>query len=491
MSGTGWWGGFEVMLAPFLMCLVLTGIHGYLGIHVLSRKVIFVDLALAQIAALGSTFAFILGYDAAHHGEDATVVYWFSLIFTLLGAAIFAITRMRNERVPQEAFIGIIYASASALAILIVSKAPGEGEHIKQMLVGNILLVETSTIWKTAGIYSAIGLFHYLFRRQFFLISLDPERAAREGYRIRLWDFLFYSSFGVVITSSVAVAGVLLVFTFLVVPAACAVLLAGGVRARIFLAWGIGLITSLAGILLSYTADLPTGPSVVGTFAGVLVLLGIAIYFARAPSPPRALVKIGVSALLILALLGGLCSLRKQQVPSHEHTGEFKEYLAALDDPDENRKIEAIHHLMETGDPHALEKFLEILPATPCESLVLEHLIGGIERFQSPQAAAALLEATGLPDLDPLLKVRAARAVLCLRDPRGLGILVSVLADEEQPLFCREEAFRDLQEATGGDFGYRPEGEEEENREAIERWKAWWEEGKDSIRWRENLKKFQ
>ncbi len=491
MIGGGWWGGLVMMLAPFVMCLVLTGIHGYLGIHILSRKVIFVDLALAQIAALGTTFAFVLGYDAAHHGEDAPVVYWFSLGFTLLGAAVFAITRMRNERVPQEAFIGIIYASASAIAILMLSKAPGEGEHIKQMLVGNILLVRWTTIWKTAGIYAAIGFFHYLFRRQFFLISLEPERAEREGYRVRWWDFLFYASFGVVITSSVAVAGVLLVFTYLVVPAACAVLLSEGIRARIILAWGIGLVTSLAGILLSYVADLPTGPAVVGAFTVMLVLLGTGIYVVRSPAPLRALIQTVISALLVFVFLVGLSSLRKGEVPTHEHAGDFEEYMAALDDPDENRQIEAIHHLMDTGDPHALEKFLEMLPATPCESPVFEHLIGGLERLGDAKATDSLLQISERPDLDSLLKVRAASAVLCLRDHRGLGVLISILTDREEPLFSREEAFRSLRQYTGRDFGYLPGREDEENRNAIQKWETWWEGGKNWIYWRENLKRFQ
>src|SRR5262245_3829208 len=150
------------MLPPLAMCLVLTGIHGYLGIHVLSRKVIFVDLALAQIAALGSTVAVLLGYNP-ETAADAQTVYFFSLGFTFVGAAVFALTRMRHEKVPQEAFIGIVYATASALALLLLARSPGESEHIKQMLVGNVLLVTWPTIAKTASIYAAIGAFHWTF----------------------------------------------------------------------------------------------------------------------------------------------------------------------------------------------------------------------------------------------------------------------------------------------------------------------------------------
>jgi zinc/manganese transport system permease protein len=197
------------MLPPLAMCLVLTGIHGYLGIHVLSRKVIFVDLALAQIAALGSTYAFLLGYDPR---TDSGTVYLFSLGFTFIGAAVFSLTRMRHDKVPQEAFIGIVYATASATSLLLLAKASGEAEHIKEMLVGNILLVTWPTIIKTAIIYAVIGAFHWIFRKPFFEISADPEAALARGRRVRLWDFFFYASFGLVITSSVAVAGVLLVF---------------------------------------------------------------------------------------------------------------------------------------------------------------------------------------------------------------------------------------------------------------------------------------
>jgi zinc/manganese transport system permease protein len=488
----GTWADVAAMLAPFVMCLVLTGIHGYLGIHVLGRKVIFVDLALAQIAALGTTFAYVLGYDAAHDPADAPAVYWFSLGFAVVGAAVFAITRMRRERVPQEAFIGIVYASASAIAILILAKAPGEGEHIKQMLVGNILLVSWTAILKTAGIYAAIGLFHYLFRKHFFMISLDPERAEREGLAIRWWDFLFYASFGVVITSSVAIAGVLLVFTYLVVPAACAVLLAEGVRARILLAWAMGSVASFAGITLSYKADLPTGPAVVGTFAAALVLLGITLYILRAPSRGRAGIRVAAGAALAVALLGGLFALRKHEAGGvHEHRGGIEVALKELDDPDESHQIEAIHHLEDARDPHALEKFIHMARVAPPESPVLEHLIEALARSANPLAVDALLDVAGKKDLDPDLLIKTGTAILDLHDPRGIPVLIAVLAAPDAPEFHRAEALRVLQRFTGRDAGLAGAKDEAARRAALERWRAWWEGGKEKIRWRENLKKFQ
>ena len=197
------------MLVPFLACLVLSINHVYLGIHVIARKVIFVDLALAQIAALGATYALILGYDP---NAEPLQVSLFSLAFTFVGAGAFAIARMRREKVPQEAFIGIIYAVASAAAVLILSKSASGGEELKHMLVGDVLLVSLPTVTEMAILYGAIGIFHVIFRKKFLAISLNPEGAESAGLNVRLWDVLFYMSFGVVIVKSVAIVGVLLVF---------------------------------------------------------------------------------------------------------------------------------------------------------------------------------------------------------------------------------------------------------------------------------------
>src|SRR3990172_2392800 len=305
------------MLRPLIICLVVTGILGYLGLHVLSRKVFFVALARAQIAALGAPCASLLGYDT-RQPEDELLVYFFSLGFTLLGAAVFAITRMRHEKVPQEAFIGITYASASAIAILMVAKSTGEGEHLKQMLVGNVLLVTWSQIAKTASVFAVIGAFHWFFRRQFLSISLDAEAAAQQGLNIRLWDFLFYVSFGVVITSTVAIAGVLLVFSYLVVPAVIAVMFAETIGTPIFLAWIAGTLVSLAGMFLSYYGDLPTGPAVVACFAGLLLASGVAHGVRGARSKVVALAKIAAGVVLTAGLVQGSLALRKAS-GNHAH----------------------------------------------------------------------------------------------------------------------------------------------------------------------------
>src|SRR5215470_15268419 len=259
------------LLWPFMASLILTGIHAYLGVHVVERGVIFVDLALAQIAALGATVAILIGMDP--HGQGA---YWLSLAFTFVGAAVFAFARTRRGHIPQEAFIGIAYAVASAAAILAMSKATGETEHLKDMLVGNILAVSRHDVIKTAILYGVIGLFHYIFRRRFLLISTDHERAEAEGMSIRFWDFLFYASFGFVVTSSVAIAGVLLVFCYLIVPSVGAMLFADRVGTRLAIGWTMGTLVSALGCWVSWKLDYPTGATIVCIFGGVLVCMAIA-----------------------------------------------------------------------------------------------------------------------------------------------------------------------------------------------------------------------
>src|SRR6516162_11071659 len=262
---------FAFLLAPFVASLILTGIHAYLGVHVVERGVIFVDLSLAQIAALGTTIAVLYGLDP--HGR---YTYFVSLLFTFIGAAVFSMIRGQKARIPQEAVIGICYAVASAAAILAMSKSVQETEHLKEMLVGNILTVSWFEVKKTAALYGAIGLFHYIFRRKFLLISLDPEAAEARGISTRFWDFLFYASFGFVVTSSVAIAGVLLVFCYLIVPSVGAMLFADRIGPRLAIGWTMGTLVSALGCYFSVVFDTPTGATIVCTFGAVLVCMAIA-----------------------------------------------------------------------------------------------------------------------------------------------------------------------------------------------------------------------
>ena len=278
--------GFQLMLPPFVACMLLVAMLSYLGLHVIAREVIFVDLSLAQIAALGSLS--VLLFNVPH---NSPLRYLGALVATALGAVLFAITRTSDQgRVPQEAFIGIVYVVASGAAILVANSLAGGGEEIEKALVGSILWVTWPTIGKLALGFAALGALQYALRHKFLTISFHPEDAQRAGWKIRWWDFWFYMSFGVVITLAVPVGGVLMVFSFLVVPAVIAFLFTRNMRRLTFIAWGSGALASFLGLWLSYKQDLPTGPLIVCMYgvllaaAGLLRKLGVG--GARAPAAP-------------------------------------------------------------------------------------------------------------------------------------------------------------------------------------------------------------
>jgi zinc/manganese transport system permease protein len=264
------WTLVSFLAAPIAASLIIAGIHAYLGLHVVERGVIFVDLSLAQIASLGAAIAVWYGVDA-----HSPAVYWWSLGFTLIGAAIFAMIKGQEARIPQEAIIGISYAVASAAVIITMSKASGEAEHLRDMLVGNILSVQWPEVYLTAGIYAAIALFHWIFRKKFLEISQDHDGAVKRGVPVRFWDFLFYASFGLVVTRSVAIAGVLLVFCYLIVPSVGAMLWARKIGSRLAIGWIMGLFVSALGMYFSVRFDLPTGATIVCTFGLILIVMAL------------------------------------------------------------------------------------------------------------------------------------------------------------------------------------------------------------------------
>ena len=312
----------EFLWAPLLACLILTAIHVYLGLHVLARGVIFVDLALAQVAALGVTVAFLAG-----HPIQSEAAYWYALVFTLGGAALFAASRTQRMTVPQEAVIGIVYAVSAAAAVLVVDRAPQGGDRIRQILVGSILTVTPGEVGTLAQLNAPIGLLHWLVRRPLLDISFDPEGAgARRA--VRAWDFVFYASFGVVVTSSVRLAGVLLVFASLVVPATAAAALAGSARGRLVIGWALGVVVSLGGLGASWVWDLPTGATVVVAFGVVAAIVGVALAVrARIREArrrgPEALRGVAVVACALVGLAGFALAL----APRMDHW--WLEWLAA------------------------------------------------------------------------------------------------------------------------------------------------------------------
>lgn len=267
----------ELLLWPFLAGLVLTGIHAYFGLHVLARGIVFVDLSLAQVAALGITVSILAG-----HSVQSEAAYWYALSFAIGGAILFALARRYEHAVQQEAVIGVVYAVCTALGVLALDRAPQGAEHIKQILIGSILTVELEDVTKLAAIYAAIGAIHWFLRKPLLNASfqsgkdVDSENRPR---RVLLWDVVFYGSFALVVTSSVRIAGVLLVFSYLIVPAAIASLFAKSVIERLLIAWAIGVVITAGGLGLSWNWELPTGPAIVATFGAVaaLIALGFAL----------------------------------------------------------------------------------------------------------------------------------------------------------------------------------------------------------------------
>lgn len=262
---------WQVMKWPLAACLVLPPLLVYLGLHVVKREVIFVDLALAQVATLGTCVALILGY----HFDDR-LTFWISLGVTFLGAALFSSIRTRERgRVPQEAIIGITFVVAAAGVILLLSRVAGGKEELEHLLTGDILNVTPGDVGQRAATFAVLGAFYAAFHSRFAMISNDPEGAFASGLKVRLWDFLFYAAFAVIVVSFVRVAGVLLTFAYLIVPAVCAVMLADQWSARLAIGASLASLASLVGLYASYRLDLPTGAAIVCACGLILVIVGV------------------------------------------------------------------------------------------------------------------------------------------------------------------------------------------------------------------------
>jgi zinc/manganese transport system permease protein len=401
-------GILSIMVPAFVECLVLVGIHSYLGLHVIKRRVIFVDLALAQIAALGATVGFLFGMD-----PSSTAAFLFSMAFTFLGAAVFALSRLRNDRVPQEAVIGLVYALAAAVAILVIDKSPTGAEHIKDLLTGTILWVKWPEIIVSAVAYSLVGLVHYLLRHKFIRITEDPEGAFRDGMWVRLWDFLFYLSFGFVITFSVRTAGVLLVFVFLVAPAISAVLITDRWRSQLLIGWGLGTLVTVVALWLSYLLDVPSGPTVVAFYGVVLLLLALVVRVVRAGQRGHALGQLGVGLAITSVVVVGLWGAGKGLGASR------------LAHDDSHQASSSFHHEPE-GEPGEVDP-------EPRLSRLREQVRSGAVGWK--------------------------RA------------LVDAVLDRELPLLYKQEALGLLRQKAGSDFGYDPEAADSSG--PAQRMRAW------------------
>jgi zinc/manganese transport system permease protein len=429
----------DIMLPAFAECLVLVGIHSYLGIHVIKRKVIFVDLALAQIAALGTTFAFLFGID-----PTSTGAYWFSLCFTILGAAIFSLSRIRHEKVPQEAVIGLVYALAAALAILVVDRAPHGAEHIKEIMTGSILWVKWETIIIAAIVYALVGVFHFIFREKFILISNQPEIAYQKGINVRLWDFMFYVSFGIVITHSVSTAGVLLVFVFLVVPAIATIMLTDKLWLQLVLGWSMGTFVSIVGLYISYIADLPSGPAVVSTYGVVLLVTTLLLYIFRAQKKRKALLNVGLGVAIFFVVVSLFWFMGQGFAPAAHHENEVT------------------GHQHAHGEDHnfALDQFNQITNEQLHQLLTVERSVENLlEMYHHVQ--------------NPFQRFEIADKIFSLNQKIGSKILIEHLEEGDIP-FLKQKALEHLMSISKKNFGYDALESGEANRMATQKWRKWW-----------------
>lgn len=401
----------SIMVPAFVQCLVLVGIHAYLGLHVIKRKVIFVDLALAQIAALGATVGFLFGMD-----PTSNAAFIFSLLFTFAGAAIFSLSRLRNDRVPQEAVIGLVYALAAAVTILVIDKSPHGAEHIKDLLTGTILWVKWHEVLISALAYSLVGLFHFILRQRFIRISEDPEKAFESGMWVRMWDFLFYVSFGFVITISVHTAGVLLVFVFLVAPAITAVLLADRWSYQLLIGWVMGAFVTGIALYLSYVFDLPSGPTVVALYGVVLLLVFMAVSVLHASHRGLALRRLALAVALTLVGLTGMWGLGTVLGSSS---------LAV----DHGRRQPVTEQEQQApGDGRPAEVGL----------------------------SAGGADAIGAQAADPEARLARLKSRVATRSAGWSADLVEAVLDANLPLLYRDEALEILRSVAGDSFSYDP-----------------------------------
>jgi zinc/manganese transport system permease protein len=448
-------GIFDIMLPAFCECLVLVGIHSYLGLHVIRRKVIFVDLALAQVAALGTTVGFLFGMS-----PDSIAAILYSILFTFIAAGVFSLARLKNDRVPQEAVIGLVYAISAAIVILVIDRAPHGAEHIKEVMTGALLWVRWSDIALAAVIYSAVGLVHYLLAGRFLLISRDPEEAYRRGYRVRLWDFLFYLTFGVVISISVRTAGVLLVFVFLVVPAITATLVTDRLLWQLLIGWAMGVVVTVLGLGLSYAADLPSGPTVVAFYGAMLVVAAVALYLGRRRTLAafaRVAAGVGVAvAAVALVIFGGQALGRSPLARSP----------TAQDGSGPHAEVEPRDAGHDGGarDPAGVVEALGRADEAEQARIVSSLGAGGRELLARGFDAA--------PDDD--LRLTVARHLARAHGPAaGAPLLLRLLRESELP-YVRSEAAAALGALAGRDFeGYDPEAGPEANRAAIDSMERW------------------
>jgi zinc/manganese transport system permease protein len=499
-----WW------LYPSLAALILVGTHTYLGLHVISRNVFFVDLALAQVAALGSTVAYLYGFEMAD-----PVTYLVSLLFAIGGAWFFSVAKVRENRVPQEAIIGLAFAVASAGAILLSSENPHGAEHLRDIMAGSILVVSPGEVTHAAIYYGVIGVFHWVFRRQFLMVSMDREAALQKGMNLQGWDFLFYLSFAIVITSSVRIAGVLLVFILLIAPAVCGAMFATRVRSRLLIGWGCGLLATIGGLVMSARMDWPPAPAISCVFAAILIGSGVVGNIALAPKKQQSLAKFTGIFLAIIALGFGLRSFLRSDLawswkakeegapspkevknggsgdvhshgpPEHAMGTTKSDLVASLNDEHDNVRAKAAEGLGRLKDPSTVPSLVQALndPSTAVKEKAAEAL-GLIGR---PEAQKPLEKALGVKNEDEWVTLQEATALARCGGPRGVTELLRLAQDGDAKV-VRNQALKAALALTGRPDIKDPGGPEAKN--ALTEFRSWWKDAESRVRWDPGAGKF-
>ena len=372
------------------------------------------------------------------------------------------------------------YAVALALAILVADRAPEGSEHIKETLTGTLLWVRWPTIFKTAGIYALVGLLHVALRKPFFEISLHPEQAFERGVKVRFWDFIFYVTFAFVITSSVAIAGVLLVFSFLVIPAVIASLFADRISTRLLIGWSVGLVACALGLVSSYRFDLPSGPSVVASLGGALLLAGLLYSILAAPRKVSALMKTAAAIAALVLILVGLSLFFSSSTflqIAHEHEWETRH------DDEAAHAHDSLWQELSTACGGQAPCIAEWVLETSGSWELLSHRLGEADtaerenwlavlaEIESPQSRDLVADLAAV-ETEPLVRLEAAQLLADQEDPRGVTIAVELLAPTSPPL-VRDESYQLITRQSEMDFGYDAFASEEDNTQALERIRAW------------------
>jgi zinc/manganese transport system permease protein len=481
VSQVPWW------VYPSAAAIILVATHTYLGLHVISRNVFFVDLALAQVAALGSTVAYLYGFEMSD-----SITYFVSLFFAIGGAWFFSVARVRENRVPQEAIIGLAFAIASAGAILLSAENPHGAEHLRDIMAGSILVVSPGEVVHAAIYYGVIGVFHWIFRKQFLLVSMDREAAVKQGMRVQMWDFLFYLSFAVVITSSVRIAGVLLVFILLVAPAVCGAMFAHGIRSRLLIGWGCGLLATIGGLVMSARMDWPPAPAISCVFAAILIGSGVVGNIVFAANRGRAITRFATTVAILIGLGFGLRAFLGSQLawsfkakeeehshgkPEHAQGTTKGDFLSGLHDEHENVRAKAAEELGKLKDPSVVPTLIQALkdPSTAVKEKAAEAL-GNLGRAEAREALEASL---AVKNEDEWVNFREAEALARCGGPKGLSALIKMASDADAGLVRTEALKKAL--ALAGRAAKSLEGAE--GKAALADLAGWWKGAESKARW--------